>query len=117
MTPREAAEAMRTEVLRRLEISFLGMDRAKTQSILAHIRALPLPESTPDSYTAKLEEIIGPCGCEPGMCEQYPETEVCYYGRLCRNRRRLVVGRPETAATDDPTPAEQEKNSPPANSK
>jgi len=32
-----------------------------------------------------LTEALEPCGCERGRCEQAPETDVVYYGRLCRD--------------------------------
>lgn len=40
------------------------------------------------AWAEDLESGIGQCGCTPGRCEQHPETELFYYGRLCREAIR-----------------------------
>ncbi len=55
---------------------------------------------------SNLEKGIGPCGCDLGACEQYPETDAVYYGRLCRAiLAEIEADMPKEAeATEAPAP-------------
>jgi hypothetical protein len=96
---KEMREAAEYEMKLFGERAFANVRSTNVLAILEERDALKAKLAKARERISNLEEGIGPCGCDLGACEQYPEIGVVYYGRLCRDSRaELESDMPKEAA-------------------